>query len=243
MRIRTYFTFILPLVLVLSIALVILISGLLGKPLISLPSLGLVREEKILSSELLLEEIREMGMLYTLEYVHKTVFPYDFLDPGLNYESILRTLRSGTGSVRELLSPAEQEYLSTRNLANRLGIRTAGGAADFVVATVIVRAGIDLSSVRMEIREEGRAKSVTATLPRADIIDLIIEDPHSGNYPYPDIKLNPAAWREIAKYIEERIRQKIISEGILETARESGIQFLRSFFLQSGFSGIEIIEN
>jgi hypothetical protein len=138
------------------------------------------------------------------------------------------------------LSPAEQEYLAARNLAVRLGFGVGGEAAEFVVVTVIVRAGIDLGAAGLEMGDG--QKTIRATLPRAEIIDIILEDSKPENYPYPDIKLNPAAWREVAEFIEGRIRPKILAEGVLDTATANGREFLRTFFVQSGFSAVEILE-
>ncbi len=172
--------------------------------------------------------------------MHKTVFPYDFLDPRVSYESIIAALRGGTGSVQSILTPAEQEYLAARNLAVRLGIGIGGSSSEFVVVTVIARAGLDLKDVDLAVREDG--KSVTVTLPPPRIIEIILEDSKPRDYPYPDIKIDPAAWREIAEFIEGRIRGRILAEGVLETALANGKEFLRAFFFQSGFRTVEFAE-
>lgn len=247
MKLKTFTVVFLPLILVLSILFLLLLSRILDKPFFTLTALGIVKEEKIRASDPLLTEIRELGALHTVEYVHKTVFPFDFLDEGINFDSILRTLRTGKGTVRSLLSPAEQEYLETRNLAAKLGLSTAKGSSDFVVITVIVRGGIDLSGTTLEVREvrdpsSGRVsgKAARLLLSGPEILDLVIEDPRPENYPYPDIKLNPAAWRELAMFVEDRVREKILTGGMLRTALENGKNFLSTLLRQSGFSEIEI---
>jgi hypothetical protein len=247
---RTFFIWIFPGILVLLIIFILLLSRLLDKPLLSLQGLGITRRTKTVSSELLLEEIRDLQALHTVEYIHKTVFPFDFLDLSINYDSILRTLRSGTGSVQSMLSPAEREYLKTRDLANKLGIRFGRGINDFVVAAVIVRGGIDLSKAELQIQEyedpktgEKGGKGIRLSLPAPSILDIIIEDTKPDTYPYPDVKLNPEQWRILAEFIEDRIREKVLAEGILNTAFQNANAFLSAFLTQGGFSEIEIVEN
>ncbi len=50
MKIRTFLTWVLPLILLLILAILLVLSGILGRPLFSLPALGLIREEKVLST-------------------------------------------------------------------------------------------------------------------------------------------------------------------------------------------------
>jgi hypothetical protein len=248
MKIRTFFTWIFPAILILMVAVLLLLSRLLDRPLFGLPDLGIFRQTKTVSSELLLEEIRDLQALHTVEYIYKSVFPFDFLDPSINFETIIRTLRTGTGSVHSMLSPAEKEYLKTRDLASRLGIRFGRGINDFLVTTVLVRCGIDLAGVEFQITEGGPnsgksgGKGIRLFLPGPAILDVIIEDAKPEAYPYPDVKLNPEQWRILAEFIEERIRDKVLTEGVLNTAFLNGKAFLTAILAQGGFTEIEISE-
>lgn len=239
MKIRTFVTWVLPLILLLILAILLVLSGILGRPLFSLPALGLVREEKVLSTDLFLEEIRKLETLHTLEYVHKTVFPFDFLDPAVDYRRIIDRLRTGVGSTQSLLTPREREYLAARNLAVRLGVDVGDDAAEFVVVTVIARAGLDLARIGLETRDNGRRLLVSLPPPR--ILEISLEDAKPDDYPYPDIKLNPAAWRDIAEFIESRIGPRLVEEGILEAAAAGGEDFLRALFSRSGFHSVEFL--
>lgn len=237
MKIRTFLIYILPLSLVLVLAILLGLSGLLNRPLFSLPTFSFFKEERQFSSDFFLEEIRKLDTLHTVEYVHKTVFPFDFLDPSINYPRLIHRLRSETGSTEELLSPAEREYLQARNLAVRLGVDVSDSASEFVVVTVIARAGLDLSELQLEVQDDRR--SLLVYLPPPRIVEISLEDTKPEDYPYPDIRLNPADWRDIVAFIEDRIGSRLIEEGILEAAAAGGEDFLRALFSQSGFDSLE----
>ena len=244
-------------------AVAFLVPALFGKPLLPLQALGLRTEEKTAVSDLLLREIRDLYSLTTVEYVHKAVFPQDYLPPDVNFESILRKLRAGTGPIKSLLHPVEQDYLDAYNLALRIGLRVGKGAYDFVVVTAVVRGGFDLGGTALDPRaglspqdrerrfavgevrdpKTGRktGKKIRVELPKPVITDVIIEDPRPENYPFPDVKLQPEGWKHLAGFVEDRARKAAEAEGILETADRNCRDFLKALLGQGGFTEIDFV--
>ena len=246
------------------IAAVLVLPGFFGKPLLSLQTLGIRGEEKTAVSDLLLGEIRDLYGLTTVEYVYKAVFPHDYMNPAMNFDSILQKLRTGTGPIKALLHPMEQDYLDAYNLALRIGLRVGKGAYDFIVVTAIIRGGFDLTGTALDPKAElslqdrtrrfaigesrdpktGKllGKKIRLELPKPIITDVVIEDPQPENYPFPDIKLKPEQWKLLAGFVEERARRTAEAEGLLETTNQNCREFLRALLTQAGFTETDFVQ-
>ncbi len=189
------------------------------------------------ASQAIWEQMRTLKSLQTVRYIQKVVFPYDYLDPELDFDVILTTLRRGKGSVNTLLSPRERDYLEARDLAERIGLKFTGRKREFVVVTAQILVGIDLENLKILPRSE---KSILAILPPPRIADLAIEDPNPATYPYPDIPLSPSHWKLVAGLVERKLRERPLESSILASARTQASRFLTTFFQQAGFTEIEI---
>ena len=204
-----------------------------------------------ISSETLLEEIRAVYRANTVEYIYKTVFPYDFYPENIDESLIERKLKNGRYDARVLLTAAEQEYLETRTLADELGLNTIKANPGFLIVTAIVHGGFDLSSVGetrpvdpVFFSEEYEGKRTAfVRLPDPAITEVIIEDPASGEYPYPDIAITPARWKAVSGFIAERVRPRVINEGILLDAEAQGRRFITMFLEQAGFDDVIFLED
>jgi hypothetical protein len=207
---------------------------------------------------IILEEVRNLYSFHTVEYIYKTVFPFDYLDPHLSIESINATLRKPDSGIDDLYE-FEQEYYAAWVLANNLGFNLDENDYTFIVITVRVIGGFDLSDtlyksgeereewelkqlirISTEITGEGEEiKAIKLKLPPAAITEVILEDMTSEMYDYPDIRIDPESWKKLSAFIETRVRKKVLEEGILEAAENNGRGFLEGFLRQAGFAEIE----
>jgi len=244
-----------------AVAAVYVVSAAAGHPLFALRALGIIGEERTAASDVLLREIRDLYSLTTVEYVHKTVFPHDYLGASLNFDSILRKLRAGRGKVNEILDPQEKDYLEACNLASAVGLDTGKDACKFVVVTAVIRGGFDLEGTaldpRADLSPEQRSRrfpvsdvrdpstgkrtgrSIRIELPRPVITDVVIEDPKPETYTYPDVELKPEHWKLLAAFVESRVRKSAEREGILKAADENCREFLKGLLSQAGFTHVE----
>jgi len=245
-----------------AVAAVVLGLVILRLPAEFLPQVfGVLHREQRTGHELLLTEVRDLYRFHTVEYVYRSVFPYDYMAPHLSLASILRTIRSGSGSIADMLSEEEQRYLDAYNISLQAGLRTDTAAAEFVVVTVVVRAGFDLADTvfarpheatpeqlgtvfaveEVHNPADGRTLRVAhLTTPPAVITELRVEDANPESYPYPDLSLSPDGWRSIAQFVREHARSQTIGEGILGAAEQNGHRLLETLLLQLGYDSVEL---
>lgn len=220
----------------------------LAQPLfdINLRNLVLRRSTEAVSMAVL-EETRDVLSFQTIEYVYKAVFPYDFVEPEYDWRALLQKAATDAD-----LTDSEREHLEFYSFCRGLGIRLLTDRYEFAVITATVRAGFNLMGTPFEnpdtneniehyIAFDKETRRLILKLPDPVIADFIIEDETSEAYPYPDIAIGPAKWKELTAYAEEKIREKVIQEGILEQAEERGKEFLRRIFLDSGTGISEIV--
>lgn len=259
MRIRTVVRLLTTAVVVAAVIIVALqfdAVSLFGRRILS--SVGISESRRIESSRIVLQEVREVYQLSTIEYVYRVVFPYDFMDPSVSIATIMETLRTGHGSVETLLSPEEREFFDAYNLSRDVGLATGGDEYEFLVVTVIVGAGYDLNDTvlaspsalsqeelaeAVQIREErvdgNVVRSISLPLPETVITHVVIEDRDTTSYPYPDVSIQPEGWRRVAGFVSERVRKRTIDDGILTAAAERGRTAIRSLLLGSGYDRVE----
>jgi hypothetical protein len=245
MRLRTRLT--VWLVAGLTVALALgLFTNVFGRQLIrGLPLLRLGRVERFATSSITLDSVRELYAFTTVRYVHRAVFPYDYLPSGVSLNEILRKLRASDETVKDTLTPDEYLYLQTWNLANEIELSTTGGSFDFVVVTLVISAGFDLDSGAEEIvieryvAPDGQpARRATVTLAPATVTDVAVEDINRDDYPYPDISLGAEAWRRVAEFVREQSVDEQTMDEILSTARANGEEFIRDALGEAGFAQV-----
>lgn len=238
----------------------ILFLPIVGEPLISVDSLLWSRERRF-SSSAILEQIRDVYELHTVEYVYRMVFPHDFYRPDLSLRAVFDRLAESQGPPEEVLTPRELAFLRAYNLAYETGLPTSAAGDSFVVVTVRVRggyaarepgdlkdlfrleeadapssgAGASRDSANRLTPEESR---VVVLLPEATVVEVIIEDLGEGNYPYPAAMVDAEEWREISSFVAEEARRRTVEEGILQEAEENARVFLTTLLTEAGFAQI-----
>ena len=259
MKVRTAIAIVAPL---LAVAVALLIgvvigAGRFGGGLRLMPTWtsGLARTRRTVVSAGLLAEVRDMYTFNTVEYVYRAVFPFDFLHADTSIETILSRLRGASGRIEDVLTPREYEHWRAWNLARTHRFSVSADRPDFVVITVIVRGGFDLAGtvwdrgisagpdeVATVMRTTDSPRHILVQLPRATITDVIIEDINTARYRFPDFALQPAAWREIAGFVADAVRERTIAEGLLLAAEANGREFVGGMLQTAGFDRVQFVE-
>ena len=195
--------------------------------------LHIFTRKKTSSSEIILTHINEIYNLSSVEYVYKTVFPFDFYDEDTDWYSLLSKRSRG-----EPLTEKEKKYTALYDLCREIGIPLTRSNYKFIVITSLVKAGI--SSINLigkdDVKIEG--SSITIRLPKPGITEFIIEDNDSSSYSYPDIPVDPLHWKRITDFARPEIEKRILAEGILTEADKRLKEFLSSLLYESGFEQV-----
>lgn len=229
-----------PLRLVLILAIVLVLAFLFtANPLFNL-DFGFIRTDKTAVSIALLTEVREVFALNTIEFIHKSVFPHDFIPEDADWSRLLVKRREGI-----LLSEEELSHLEFYDLCKDLGLSADPDSYDFVVVTSIVKGGFNLAGTvyeNPETRPEEAASAVRVRedtvellLPEPEITDFIIEDASSESYAYPDLDIDPGEWKVLTSYLQGRVEGMVKDEGILDMAKERGRSFIEGMLKDAGF--------
>ena len=213
---------------------------IIGITILILPKFNIdipfVFNTKTSSTEIILKEIHKVSKLSTVEYIYKSVFPFDFLDQETNWRQLLikRT-------KNELLSNIEKDNLWLYDQCKSIGIDLEYDIYDFVVITSIVEAGINFENGinHDDIIIEG--KNISLRIPKTIITKFTIEDSDSSNYNYPDLDVDPMNWRQITNFVEEKIRIRVLEDGILKNAETRGKEFIKSLLIESGWENVIFI--
>ncbi len=206
----------------------------------------LSRSRRFGISSITLEGMQELATLATVRYVHRAVFPYDYLPAGISLDGILRKLRASQTTVRDTLSADELLYFRAHTLATDVGLSAPGGTFDFVVVSLLVTAGYDLAHAVRAIEIQDRAPAGTARravvrLEPPAITDVAVEDIRPADYPYPDVPLGPDSWRRVAAFVRDEMVAQPVLDEILSTARKNGEQFIRGALTQAGVTEVQFL--
>lgn len=212
-----------------------------------LPKLRLQQSETSASSTITLQAVRNLYAFNTVEYVHRAVFPYDYLPDDVSLNTILAKLRTAQSSVKDALTPEEYLYFQAYNLAVDVGM-DLGARRDFVVVTVVVTAGFDLTGLndgtppvfRAEEVDvpEGTIRRAVVNVPPPAITDIRVEDIVKENYPYPDVPIGADGWRRVVAFVERQAEEIPEMAELLEIAGENGRNFVRELLLRAGYDEV-----
>ncbi|HDQ15365.1 MAG TPA: DUF4230 domain-containing protein, partial [Sediminispirochaeta sp.] len=204
-------------------------------------SLPFIDRQEFAGSSAILRDLRPLFELNTVEYSYKSVFPYDFIpeatDISRAYAKFVR---------REELTRQEQEAAELYRLCAEAGIRIWSGDYPFVVITSRVKGGYQLAGSRWSSLDGGASpikvnpslNTIEIELPPATITSFVIRDETSDEYPYPDLRVDAESWKKITGYVEEKIRQKVIEDGILRKTEELNREALRRILKEAGWKNI-----
>ena len=265
MKIRLVSTLALTFLIFVALLATLVYMGVIETPMSRIAgNLGILRTSRVASSQLVLQQLRDVLSFHSVEYVHRTVFPHDYYPEGVNINQVLNRLAMDNRPIEEVLTPEEAAYWQAYNLAAEVGLRP--GREEFIVVTVRARGGYDLEgtaldprrseeaarvaenpgaaadevfSVSEESERDGsRIRKLTIRLPEPEVVDIVVEDVDPELYRYPEVGLAPEGWRQVAEFVSERVTELTVEEGILERTRENTESFLRSLFLQAGYDEV-----
>lgn len=221
-----------------------------------LPKVRFTRTATWASSTVTLETIRAVYEFNTVEYVHRVVFPYDYLGEEISLNGVLAKIRNGGESIEDSLEPEEYLYFAAYSLAEDVGLNPAA-ERDFVVVTVAVTAGFDLAdsplaadsvpaddlntsgfAVEIVDTDEGARRVVTISRPSPVVTDIRVEDINRSGYPYPDVPIAAADWARIATFVGERAARLPEINDVLEQAARNGERFVRQLLERGGYDEV-----
>jgi hypothetical protein len=239
------------LVLILIAIVAVFFTDLFGSPIAGLPRMRLQRTTTFTTSSVTLRDVRELYALTTVEYVHRFVFPYDFMPEGISIQDITRQLRGSQGEVADILTPDQLLYYRTYNLATDIGL-SRGSEFDFVVITLVLTAGfvvspegpaLDAMGVE-EYRDDSGVsrRRAVVSLPPARIVSTAVEDITPETYLYPDLALGAEGWRRVTEYVREHPLDEPTEARILGAAEENGRVFLDGLLRNAGFDDVAFVE-
>lgn len=199
--------------------------------------LPFMKRQTISASRQVLTGARDLMELATVEYLYKTVFPYDLVPPDTDFRDLF-----GRSFRGEILSREEEELIELYRLCAGIGIDLSMEQYRFAVISVRVRGGYDFQDRVLHLEEEAGSKQqkpgIIVTLPEAVITDLVIVDEVREEYPYPDIDASPAQWKVVSALVEESTRRQVLEDGILEEAEKRGKAYLQAVLKQAGYERI-----
>lgn len=214
-----------------------------------IPEISLGTKKTTAESHSLLREVRPIFLLSTVEYTYKTVFPYDFFPEETDYDRLHTISRSA-----EEPGDKQAEEVELYRLCLEMGMDVGPESRDFAVITTRIKAGFNLEKTpwdqasRGDSREEPPIRLITenrsgrrrvaVSLPETEITEFILQDETSGDYNYPDLEITASEWRRITHYVEDRIRPRVIEEGILKRAEERARGYIRSLLSEGGYEEI-----
>ena len=187
-------------------------------------------------STAVLEQVRDISRLNTIEFIYKIVFPHDLVDPDTDWNAIARQLGSG-----KKLSFDEIEKVSVFAIAADAGIDLQKDRYSFAVVSARITAGFELEGwdPDEEVILDSENKTAVVNLPEAVITDIVIDDEDSTNYRYPDLNVSPNQWKALTAIISGKLRREAEERGILRLAEERGRDFIEQLLLSSGFRSVE----
>lgn len=189
------------------------------------------------STEIILKEIHKVSKLSTVEYIYKSVFPFDFLDQETDWREIL-----SKRIKKEMLTGIDKEKLWLYDQCKSIGIDLEYDFYDFVVITSIVEAGINFEDGINPDNIIIEGKNISLRMPQTIITNFSIEDPDSSKYNYPDLDVDPINWKQITNFVEEQIRKRVLEDGILINAETRGKEFIQSLLIESGWENVSFIQ-
>ena len=203
--------------------LAVLTAGYVLVPRLNLPQFRLSSTTTTVSSQGVLESIRDIARLQTVSGVYRVVFPHDFYSKTETTRTILdKITRSGEDS----LTTGERCHLMAYNLSQEAGLALTRDSREFVVMTLVAVAGYNLNEPPFQglpadqlFRRAGEDAPAAMFLPDAVILSTQIEDMNRENYTYPAVSLTPEEIRSISTFIRSNALSLPEIEMLKQAAR------------------------
>jgi hypothetical protein len=212
-----------------------------AKPVFNIDILEhLKRDRSTSGSDAILTRAHDLFLFQTVEYVYKTVFPFDFVPAVYNWNELLDREARGNELTEE-----EQEYLIIYRFCEELGIKLRANKFDFVVITSVIRGGFDIEETAYAdeyVQVDVETKTLFLRLPPPVITHFEIEDPDRATYPYPDFEISPENWKRLIRFTSAKIERQVLDDGILEHAKQNGKAFIEKLLIDSGLRHVVFLD-
>lgn len=196
------------------------------------------KTEKTASSTAILKQIKDISRLNSVEFIYKTVFPWDLIDRDVDLSKTIKKYRAG-----EKINFKEAEALAVYGIAGEAGIDLLSDTYKFAVISTQVKAGWELSESSEDmIFIDKESNTIKIKMPRAEVTEIIIDDSDSSTYDYPDLDVSPEQWRTLTAILSRKVKTEAEQRQIIELAEKRGQEFIRRMLKNSGFSEVIFIE-
>jgi hypothetical protein len=200
-----------------------------------------VRKERTVSSSVILKQVKDIGKLNTVEFIYKTVFPFDLVQPDTDWNYLVESFSSG-----KKLNFNEIEMLSILGISLDAGIDLLSESYSFIVITARITAGFEFSETNFENADDVifidvEKNSIKIKLPPVTITDIVIEDEDSSSYGYPDLDISPEKWKTLTSILSRMLKTEAEERNITGIAQERGEEFIRKLLTSAGYSSVEFI--
>ena len=248
MKIRNHLLLLLLFIVFLFVAIVFFDRFITG---FSFSDLSFFKSEKH-SAFTIAEEIGDLYQLNTSEYRVKLIFPFDFAEREFNWWIVKEAFEMGY-ALDEKMDDEMAIYQSCLNA----GFDPAVNTYEFIVLTAVVKAGINISGTVFEnpslfenqiideyisIEESADDKKIISLcIPKVEVTDYYIEDRKPDSDNFPDAKLTPVQWRDLVKFLNPLIQEKVIQLGILKNAENNSRELIERILIDGGFSEVIFI--
>ncbi len=104
-----------------------------------------------------------------------------------------------------------------------------------------IKAGVDFSRIKVDVNET----SVHVTMPKAQILDIVIDENSVHVYDESDNAFNPikiSDYNEALKKEKETMRRDALNQGILKDANQQAELAIKSLLEEMGFEDITVTE-
>jgi len=156
--------------------------------------------EKESAGTVVFEMANRLSKITMLEVIDRSVFPYDYIDTDFDRVEADALARKGELFDKEM----EFQYRVDKFCRKERIHYERGG--EFVVISARVRLGYQFpKELEKMVKIDREKNSITFRLPSPSILDIVYEDYCSKNYNYPDIGIDPSAYKKIIYFVEERM--------------------------------------
>ncbi|MBI9107761.1 MAG: DUF4230 domain-containing protein [Spirochaetales bacterium] len=233
------------LILIAAAALIILSEDIFK---INIPN-PFMQTDKTAYSNAILKQVKDISRINTIEFIYKSVFPYDLIDGKTDWKLLVSRFKNG-----EKLSFKEIEMLSILGIASQAGIDLLDENYSFAVITARIKAGFDFTGTVFDSPETDPERAAEAViinkkegiiqirLPEAVITEVIIEDADSSSYDYPDLDISPQQWKTLTSILTGMLKAEAKKRDITGIAERRGQELIRELLENSGYSQVIFIK-
>jgi hypothetical protein len=213
-------------------ALILLLCFILSFTLFRNFSINPFFEDKFVTKTITKVSSINLSQYRSLDYYHKSLFPYDFIKGEPNWGVILYKDESFL-TVDDIFN--KNLYLKAREI----GIDTNKNKAFFIIETKSTY-GFSLEDYIKDslLRYDYTNKIITIREPKTQLLYLEIID-ETNKLNSQNLKITPGEWRDIVALILPLITEEVESKNLIEISHKRNKDFLETIYKNSGWEVVE----